>query len=180
MTKQEVSVTLWRHRRCPCAMHVIGFSDLNDLWVIKTKKAYDPLRAYCVCVSCSVHLISIKNIRKFCLFYSHNNKIQWLSDMTDTFWGKFTRRGKVCGLFFLIVLLGRWLAGQANSGHLENDKSEVFIMLHKFGGMWHSFLAKVLTTDLSRIFIFIFYFFNLNAIQKKQERESCVLFTFSR
>ena len=30
--------------------HVIGFSDLVDLWVIRTKKkrTYDPLRAYYV------------------------------------------------------------------------------------------------------------------------------------
>ena len=59
-------------------------------------------------------------MRTFCSFYSHNNKIVWLSNMADTFWRKFTRCAKVCGLSFLIVLLGRWLAEQTNSGHMVN------------------------------------------------------------
>ena len=59
-------------------------------------------------------------MRTFCSFYSHTNKIVWLLNMTDTFWRKFTRCAKVCGLFFLIVLFGRWLAEQTNSGHMVN------------------------------------------------------------
>ena len=32
---------------------------------------------------------------------------------------KFTKCAKVCGLFFLIVLCGHGLAGQANSNHTD-------------------------------------------------------------
>ena len=41
-----------------------------------------------------------ENMRMVCLFHSQNNKIEWLSNMADT----ITRRAKVYGLFFLIVL----------------------------------------------------------------------------
>ena len=47
------------------------------------------------------------------------NKIEWLSNMTDTFFEKFTRCAKVCGLFYLIMLSGCWLAGRANSDHVD-------------------------------------------------------------
>ena len=43
---------------------------------------------------------SSENMWKVCLFYSQNNKIVWLSNVADTFWGKFTRCAKVCGFFF--------------------------------------------------------------------------------
>ena len=59
-----------------------------------------------------------ENVRKVCLFYRQNNKIVWLSNMADTFFEKFARCAKVCGLFFLIVLFECWLAEQANSGHM--------------------------------------------------------------
>ena len=42
-----------------------------------------------------------ENVWRVCLFYSQNNKIVWLSNMTDAFFEKFTRCAKVCGLFFL-------------------------------------------------------------------------------
>ena len=45
-----------------------------------------------------------KNTRKICFFCSENNKIVRLSNMADTFWEKFTRYAKVCGLFFSMCL----------------------------------------------------------------------------
>ena len=58
---------------------------------------------------------------RFILFYSQNNKIVWLSNMADTFLEKFTRCAKVCGLFFLIVLFGCWLAEQTKLRSRESD-----------------------------------------------------------
>ena len=40
-----------------------------------------------------------ENVWKVCLFYSHNNKILWLSNIADTFNEKFTRCAKVYGFF---------------------------------------------------------------------------------
>ena len=65
------------------------------------------------------HRSRSENIWNVYLFYSQNNKIVWLPNMTETLIKKFARCAKVCGLLFLIVLFGRWLAGQTNSDHVE-------------------------------------------------------------
>ena len=82
-------------------IHVIRFTNLADLWVkIKEKPvilcAHSMLRSCeqrMKCRSCS------ENMQKVCLFHSQNNKIVWLSNMADTFFEKFMRCAKVCGLF---------------------------------------------------------------------------------
>ena len=81
--------------------HVIGFSALVDLWVIKIKKpmilcARNTSRSR---EQSTKRRSSSENMRKVCLFYSGNNKIVRLSNMADTFFEEFTRCAKVCGLF---------------------------------------------------------------------------------
>ena len=88
--------------------HGIGLSDLTDLWVIKMKK---PM-ILCARRSTSrsreqsmEYRSSSENMRTFCLGYTHKNNIAW----SPNFWGKW-RCAKVCGLVFLTVLFGYWLA----------------------------------------------------------------------
>ena len=63
----------------------VGFSDLVALWVIKIKK---PM---ILCARSTSRSREQKpkscgdNMRKVCSFYSHNNKIVWLSNMADMF-----------------------------------------------------------------------------------------------
>ena len=94
-----------------------GFFDLVDLWVIEIKTSV---------ILCArgasrsreqnrKHRSRSENMPKISLLYSQHNKIVWLSNIEDTICEKFTRCAKFCGLFFL----GRWLAGQANSDHVE-------------------------------------------------------------
>ena len=62
---------------------------------------------------------SSENMRKVSVYSTL--KITRLYDYIklDTFvLKKLTRCAKVCGLFFLIVFLGCWLAGEANSDHV--------------------------------------------------------------
>ena len=68
--------------------HVIGLSDLVDLWVIKTQK---------LLILCARATSSSRKVWSFC---SQNNKIV-LSNMAGTSFRKITRCAKVCGLFFL-------------------------------------------------------------------------------
>ena len=84
-------------------IHVIGFFNLIDLWVIKIR---EPM-ILCTCSTSrsskhsTEHRSKNENMRKFCLYYSQNNKIVWLSNMETHFLEKFTRCTKVCGLFIL-------------------------------------------------------------------------------
>ena len=93
---------------------VICFSDFIDLWIIEIEK---PI-ILCTCSTSRsseqsmIHRSRSKNMWKVCLFYSQNTKIVWLSNMADTFFEKFPKCAKVCGLFFLIVLFGCWLVMQ--------------------------------------------------------------------
>ena len=89
-----------------------GISDLVDLWVIKIKKSM----ILCARSTSRSREQNTKrrsrseNMWKVCLFYSHNKKIAWLSNVADTCFEKFTKRAKVCGLFFLFLFLGAdWL-----------------------------------------------------------------------
>ena len=72
-----------------------------------------------------------KSMRTFCLFYSQDNEIVSLSNMADIFLLRNSRGAKVCGLFFLIVLLGCWLAGQAISDHVTWSGWEMRQLIHK-------------------------------------------------
>ena len=77
-------------------VHVIGFSDLVDLWVIKIKK---PM-ILCARSTSRSNEQSTKrrsrseNVRKFCLSYNQNNKIVWLSSMADTCFGEIDEMRK--------------------------------------------------------------------------------------
>ena len=54
-----------------------------------------------------------ENMWKVCLFYSQNNKIEWLSYITaDTFWRNLRGAQRYVGFYFLVVLCGCWLAEQ--------------------------------------------------------------------
>ena len=61
-----------------------------------------------------------KNMRKVCLFYSQVNENVWLSNMADTVLRNSWGAQRFVGFFFLIVLFGCWLAGQANFNHVAN------------------------------------------------------------
>ena len=79
---------------------MIGFSDLDDLWVIKIKK---PMILCAHSTSRSSEQSTKRrsrsgSMRKVCLFSSQS---VWLSNMEDTFLERFTRCAKVCGLSFL-------------------------------------------------------------------------------
>ena len=99
-----------------CGRKCIVWSGHVDLWVIKMKK---PIILCARSTSRSSEQSKKrrarnKNMRTFCLFYDHNNKILWLSNMADTFLGKFTRCAKVCGLFSSSWLCFRMLIGWAD------------------------------------------------------------------
>ena len=100
--------------------HVIGFSDLADLWVIKIKK---PMTLCTRSTSRSSeqstkHRSRSENKWKLCLFYSQTNQIVWLSNVADTFLEKFTRCAKVCGLLLLDCAFGM-LIGWARKSRLH-------------------------------------------------------------
>ena len=108
--------------------HVIGFSDLTDLWVIKIKK---PMILCTRCTSRSRDQSTKRrsrseNIWKVCLFFSQNNKIVWLSNVVDTFLEKLKRCAKVCGLFSLDctfwMLIG-WAGKLRSRGHGFGSRS---------------------------------------------------------
>ena len=79
----------------------VGLSDLVDLWVTTIKK---PMILCARSASRSREQSTKRrshseNTREVCLFYSQNNKLLWLSNMSDTFFEKCTRCAKVWGLF---------------------------------------------------------------------------------
>ena len=99
--------------------HMIGFSDLVDLWVIGTKK---PMILCARSTSRSreqntKRRSSSENMWKVCLFYSHNNKMVWLSNMAGTFVWKIHEVRKSMWAFFLSCLcfFGCCLSGKVNS-----------------------------------------------------------------
>ena len=98
--------------------HVIGSSELVDLWEIRIKK---PM-ILCARSTSRSREQRVKrrsrseNMRKVCLFYNQNNKILWLSNMADT---HEVRKG-IWDCFF-IVLFGCWLAGKANTCLSESN-----------------------------------------------------------
>ena len=94
------------------------FSDLVDLWVMKTKKSIwsfarvvhrdQVIRARHVdhtARTCDMFVYSIVKITR--LHGQHTNVLE------------IHGCAKVFGLFFLDVLFGRWLAGQTNSDHMD-------------------------------------------------------------
>ena len=70
------------------------------------------------------HRSRSENMRKVCSLYNQNNEIVRLSNMADTFFEKFMRCLKVCGLFLLDWLFGCLSAQQVNSSHMVNDGSD--------------------------------------------------------
>ena len=83
-------------------------SDFSTSLIWNEDKATDPL--------CTLY-IEWEHVKSMFLL---SGKI---SNMADTFWEKFTVCAKVCGLFFLIVRFGCWLAGQENSDHMGDVKA---------------------------------------------------------
>ena len=109
-----------------------------------------------------IYLIVSNKIEKPMILYTRstsrsmnraqNNKILWLSNMADTFFfERITRRAKVCGHFFLIVLFGCWLAGQAitwvlYSQTVTSSRFRILLLLVKFafGIEWVQLVASKL------------------------------------
>ena len=115
-----------KERKKPSVMgdriHVMAFSDLVALWVIRIK---DWFFAHVVCRD---HVTSSTKCRshsestlKVCFFSSQNNKIRMIKRWRHIFW-EMNRCAKVCGVLFVIVLFGCWLAGQENCNHVVNIK----------------------------------------------------------
>ena len=105
---------------------MVGFSDLIDLWVIEIKK---PMILCGRSTSRSSeqntkHTSRSENMQKVCSLYNQNNEIVQLSNMADTFYEKFMRCVKVCGLFLLDWLFGCRSAQQANSSYMVTDGSD--------------------------------------------------------
>ena len=84
----------------------------------KRKVLYSVCILYPVCIfywPSRKRRASNKNMSKFCLFYSQNNKILWWPNMAETF-QKFTRNAKVCGHLVLDCTRSScadWLSRQA-------------------------------------------------------------------
>ena len=114
--------------------------DLDDFWEVKIKfkKAYDPLRTQCVEITWAEHETQITQTlnRKGCSFYSQINKIVWLSNMADTFF-LWNWCAKVCGLFFLNVLFGCWLARRRNSNHVYCTDNKMMFFRHTVTNVAH-------------------------------------------
>ena len=98
----------------PHLVHVIIFSDLTDLWVIKVRKK--PM-ILCACsimsTSCEQSMEcrpSSKNVWKFCLFYVQNNKDYqtWPTHLFE----KLVKCAKACGIFLsrLCFVGADWLS----------------------------------------------------------------------
>ena len=107
--------------------HVIAFSDLVDLWVIKIKKPMilcapstwksreqSMKRPYHTARVRERFFFSIVKITR-CMIIKHDRHSRAAQ--------------RFVGFFFLIVLFGFWLAEQANSGHVENDEHRYTINL---------------------------------------------------
>ena len=116
-----------RERKKPSVMgdrtHVMAFSDLFALWVIRIKDWVFPH------VVCRDHVTSSTKCRshsestlKVCFFSSQNNKIWWLAKRWRHIFWEMNRCAKVCGLLFMIVIFGCWLAGQENCNHVDYIK----------------------------------------------------------
>ena len=104
--------------------HVIGFSDLVDLWVIKIKSLWSFAR-----VVRRDHVNRARNAdhtaRACEMFVYSIVKITRLYDYR-TWQTHFLRNSRgaqrFVGFFFLILLFGCWLAGQAISDHVTDSK----------------------------------------------------------
>ena len=83
-----------------------------------------------------------ENVWKVCLVYSQNNKIIWLSNMTDTFSEKFTRCAEVCGRFFLYCAF-RTLIGYADEirSHGQSVTQQCLRKLFQCGQPWSTVIA---------------------------------------
>ena len=121
----------WGVGSCYAPIHVM-WSDSRPRWFVGNQDKKKPMILCARSTSRSREQSTKRrsrseNMWKVCLFYNQYNKISWLSNMADTFFEKFTKRAKVCGLFFLTVLFGRWLAEQAICDHvvLLSDVSSV-------------------------------------------------------
>ena len=108
-------VALLMRTRLLISNHVIRFSDLVDLWVIKIKGPWSFAHV--------VHrdlVNGARNAARTCERFVYSIvELTWLYDYQpymEELLGKFTRLAKVCGLFSWLC----WLAGRANSDHMVN------------------------------------------------------------
>ena len=98
---------------------VIGVSDLVDLWVIKIKSPWSFSRV--VRQNQVNRARTADHTARTCeRFVPYITKITRSYDCQtwQTFFEKFTKCPKVCGLFSSIVFYGCWLAGQAIFDHM--------------------------------------------------------------
>ena len=106
---------------------MISFSDLVDLWVIKIKKAHDPLRTQYVEIKWTEHEMQImqwKHVKglfivKIRRLYDYQT---WLTNWQIVCKVNEVRKG-LWDFVFLIVLFVCWLAGQANFNHMMGTQS---------------------------------------------------------
>ena len=98
------------------ATFLIGFSDLNDLWVSKIKKPMILCTSSMSrwCEQSTKHRRSSENMWKVCLCYSQNNKILWLSNTSNTFDGEIhaVRKSMLAFYSWLCYTGSDWLSRQ--------------------------------------------------------------------
>ena len=112
--------------------HVIGFPDHVDLWVIRIKSPWSFARLVLD------RARNADDLTRVCEQFVYSIvKITRLSNIEDTFLEKFTRRAKVCGLFYLDcasrVLIGwagncdnRYCSGQDSAANQQSPRSGDF------------------------------------------------------
>ena len=97
-----------------------------------------------------------ENMRKDCLFYSHNNKILWLSNMAETLFEEFRRCAKVCGRFYRDCAF-RMLIGWADklwsrgcNCPISRFHESVYFRKHQISTMSEHWNVEYIVTYLSR------------------------------
>ena len=102
---------------CFYSCHVIGISDLVDLWVIKIKSlwsfAHVVRRDHVNRARNTDH--AARTCERFVLFYGQNNKTVWLSNMADIFLKQIyeVRKGMWAFFSWLCFPGSDWLGRQA-------------------------------------------------------------------
>ena len=96
-------ITVW-------AVNTNSVSDVNQCCKIEKKTRFKCLCLWTWDLSPAPEKLILVKITRLCTLEYQT----WQTPFLD----KFTKCAKVCGLFYLIVLFGCWLAGQANSDHV--------------------------------------------------------------
>ena len=109
---------------------------LRSPWFVgnRDKNAHDPLRTQHVDITWTEHETQITQREHTRFVYS----VVKITRYYQTFLEKSTRCAKVCGLFFLIVLFGRWLSGQTNCDHVVTVKKICILDSIKLENLWEA------------------------------------------